>query len=262
MSLFTIYLVQLLLRLRKVARTVGHLPGPFFLFDPVSHIGYVIGRMAWSIPYIHLGNNWMLSRNYEDFAASGQDAITMLAALPRPECTLLLADAGAIKEVTTSHAKFPKPVSRYKSLTVFGPNIVASEGEGWKKYRKIAAPAFSEKNNKLVWDETTLIMMDLFDSVWGDKSEIVVDHCADITLPITLFVIGVAGFGRRVTWTSDLVVPPGHQMTFKDALHILSTNLVMKIILPDCMRNLTKHSRKVHQSFIELNVCYLFQRPT
>ena len=33
---------------------------------------------------------------------------------------------------------------RYKVLASFGPNIVASEGEEWKKYRKIAAPAFSE----------------------------------------------------------------------------------------------------------------------
>ena len=62
------------------------------------------------------------------------------------------------------------------------------------------------------------------------------------------------GFGRRVTWTSDLVVPPGHQMTFKDALQIMSTNLIMKIILPDWTKNLTKHSRKVHQSFMELKV--------
>jgi hypothetical protein len=104
--------------------------------------------------------------------------------------------------MTTYRARFPKPVRRYRALTVFGANIVASEGEEWKKYRKIAAPAFSEvcpsryssfnpecpcqKNNKLVWDETILIMMDLFDNVWGDRSEIVVDHCIDITLPVRL----------------------------------------------------------------------------
>jgi hypothetical protein len=79
---------------------------------------------------------------------------------------------------------------------------VASEGEEWKKYRKIAAPAFSEvrsdsrepfvpnteqgfqKNNKLVWDETIRIVIDLFDNVWSDRSEVVVDHCVDITLPV------------------------------------------------------------------------------
>jgi hypothetical protein len=96
----------------------------------------------------------------------------------------------------------------YVALAVFGTNIVASEGEEWKKYRKIAAPAFSEvrfelcsspikaerdyqRNNKLVWDETIQIMMDMFDNVWGDKSEIVVDHCVDITLPVRFLFLGL-----------------------------------------------------------------------
>ncbi len=64
------------------------------------------------------------------------------------------------------------------------------------------------------------------------------------------------GFGRRVTWTSDLVVPPGHEMTFKDALHILSTNLVLKIILPNWVKYLTNHTRKVDLAFTELKVRY------
>ena len=41
-----------------------------------------------------------------------------------------------------------------------------------------------QKNNKLVWDETVRIMVDLFDNVWGDRSEVVVDHCVDVTLPV------------------------------------------------------------------------------
>ena len=41
-----------------------------------------------------------------------------------------------------------------------------------------------QKNNKLVWDETIRIMVDLFDNVWGDRSEIAVDHCVDVTLPV------------------------------------------------------------------------------
>lgn len=35
-----------------------------------------------------------------------------------------------------------------------------------------------------MWDETIRIVMDLFDNVWGDKPEIVLDHCLDITLPV------------------------------------------------------------------------------
>jgi hypothetical protein len=85
-------------------------------------------------------------------------------------------------------------------VAVFGANVVASEGEEWKKYRKIVAPAFSEvcperrsslnpeyhyqRNNELIWDETLRIMMDMFENVWSDKSEVVIDHCVEITLPV------------------------------------------------------------------------------
>jgi hypothetical protein len=59
-----------------------------------------------------------------------------------------------------------------------------------------------------------------------------------------------------VTWITDLVVPPGHQMTFKDALHTLSTNIIMKVAIPEWTTNLTKLTRKVDLAFMELKVCY------
>ena len=59
-----------------------------------------------------------------------------------------------------------------------------------------------------------------------------------------------------MTWTSDLVVPPGHQMAFKDALHVLSTNLVKKMIIPDWVKPFMKVSRNVELAFTELKVCY------
>lgn len=49
-----------------------------------------------------------------------------------------------VQEITTSRARFPKAVSQYEVLTFFGRNIIATEGDEWKKYRKISAPAFSD----------------------------------------------------------------------------------------------------------------------
>jgi cytochrome P450 len=43
--------------------------------------------------------------------------------------------------------RFPKPLGQYTILTLFGENIVASEGNEWKRYRKIVSPAFSEVSN-------------------------------------------------------------------------------------------------------------------
>ena len=66
----------------------------------------------------------------------------------------------------------------------------------------------------------------------------------------------ILGFGYRATWTTDLV-PSGHQMTFKDALHILLTTLIFKLALPDWARHLTKQTRTMDLAFMEIKVCYL-----
>ncbi|THU82439.1 cytochrome P450 [Dendrothele bispora CBS 962.96] len=162
-----------------------------------------------------------------------------------------------VNEVTSSRARFPKPVEQYTVLSFFGRNIVASEGEEWKKYRKISAPAFSDRNNKLVWDESLRIMDDLFTNVWGNQDTIVVDHCVVITLPIALFVIGVAGFGRKISWQSDLIIPPNHSMTFKDALHKVTVGVFTKLVFPRWMMGWTEKLRKVQRAFDELDEFFL-----
>jgi cytochrome P450 len=48
------------------------------------------------------------------------------------------------QEVTLSRARFPRPLQDFKPIKIFGPNILASEGEEWKRYRKMVAPAFSD----------------------------------------------------------------------------------------------------------------------
>lgn len=91
--------------------------------------------------------------------------IFQVGVYPSVRTTLLLADAAAIKvscsgklllsfkghydnlatqEVTSLRALYIKPLDDYKALSFYGPNIVVSEHEEWKKYKKIAAPAFSE----------------------------------------------------------------------------------------------------------------------
>ena len=64
------------------------------------------------------------------------------------------------------------------------------------------------------------------------------------------------GFGRKISWTDDMKLPPGHQLTFKDALHTMSTDIFLKLIVPGWAMGLTKHLRHVRQAFIEMDVSY------
>ena len=52
--------------------------------------------------------------------------------------------ADKIQEVTASRLQFVKPVEMYEVLAAYGSNVLVTEGESWKRHRRISAPAFSE----------------------------------------------------------------------------------------------------------------------
>lgn len=100
-----------------------------------------------------------------------------VSAFPQPKSSLYVADAEAnkvrllhlgstwtfptpvLQAIITSRTKFPKDINHYAPLAFFGSNVVVSEGEEWKKFRKIVAPAFSEVRPKLSsshWSPNTI----------------------------------------------------------------------------------------------------------
>ena len=60
-------------------------------------------------------------------------------------------------------------------------------------------------------------MNNLINDAWGSKASIEIEHVPELTLPLSLFVICAAGFGRRVSWVEDDVTSlgTGHEMSFK-----------------------------------------------
>jgi cytochrome P450 len=94
----------------------------------------------------------------------------------------------------TQHGAFPKPLAIYKLLSIFGSNILATEGEEWRRHRKIVARSFGETNHRLVWEETIKIVLDLF-AHWDRQNngdEIKLPSVRGITREIAVMVIGIA----------------------------------------------------------------------
>lgn len=249
-SVALLYLVRKLLSFVKALQAIQYHPGKRALLSPASILGAALPKIRW----ISHGSNALFKEKHQPFKSAGWDIISSVTIYPKVSTTMFLADATAIKEVSSSRARFPKPVEQYVVVGFFGHNIVVSEGEEWKKYRKISAPAFSDRNNKLVWDESVKIMQGLFNDLWANQDVISVNHIVDITLPIALFVIGAAGFGRSVSWKEDgSIIPPGHKMTFKDALHVITNDFILKLMVPGWALGLTPRLRKVKLGFEELH---------
>ncbi|KIP06369.1 hypothetical protein PHLGIDRAFT_515467 [Phlebiopsis gigantea 11061_1 CR5-6] len=249
LSTVILYCLKTFFSYRSAVRSTGNLPGWHTFIGSFGLVGFLFKKPRGKL----IGGSlraWY--RKHLDFQEAGQDIINHIYFVPFVYQEVVVADAAVIKEITSQRAKFPKPP--YNELRLYGGNIIASEGDEWKRHRKVSAPAFSERNNRLVWEETVKIMTDLFDNVWGEKEKVVYDNALDMTLPIALFVIAVAGFGRNVSWQSDLVAPSGHKLAFKDALRVVSRDLYTKIVTPKWLFHLapTKHIAEVKLGCEEL----------
>jgi hypothetical protein len=63
-----------------------------------------------------------------------------------------------------------------------------------------------------------------------------------------------SGFGRSMSWKEDEIVPQGHQLSFKNALHIVSSNVFLKLVVPNFALGLTEKFRNIRLAFNELEV--------
>ena len=80
-------------------------------------------------------------------------------------------------------------------------------------------------------------------------------------MTFTFFYFGkslthLLGFGRSVSWKEDgVIIPSGHTMTYKDALHVVTHDFILKLMFPGWALGLTSRLRKVKLGFEELHVC-------
>jgi len=152
------------------------------------------------------------------------------------------ADANVIAEVMSRATDFPKPTHIYQHIEIYGKNVVSSEGAIWRRHRKLTSPAFTEKNNRLVWKETLAPAQIVLASWLGsDGRGRTIRQVASDSMRLSLNVIGHAGLGQKMEWpkaTESAEVsgrenlPETHTMSFTYALQYLMHNLLYIMILP------------------------------
>ncbi|KAK7682024.1 hypothetical protein QCA50_014988 [Cerrena zonata] len=246
LTLFVIFILKRIVEFRNASHASKNVPGFRILLNLFG-----LNNLLPRIPGVAYGKAAPLLK-HSDFAHFGCDIISIVSAVPKAQTIFMLADANLFKVVVGSRFQFPKPYELYNGLSFWGENLVVSEGDGWKRHRKISAPAFSESNNKLVWQETISVMQELFDNVWGDQEQIVMDHALHLPFMIALFVIGAAGFGRKMSWNDTRAPPTGHKMNFQDALEHSSANIPLKALFPTWMLRLTERGRKINIAYEEI----------
>eukprot|EP00158_Paraphelidium_tribonemae_P007389 Partr_v1_DN28228_c2_g1_i2_m75690 putative cytochrome P450 len=225
-----VYLVYGILKRKQIAR-LGELPHVFQLL-PISNKFVMAGLFPeWLLPYQRTFY-WEAKhkRAYQGFG----DDIFAIASLY--QATIVVANADIVKEICGDRLRFPKPTGGLQVINQFGCNIISTDGDDWKRHRKVAAPSFSERNNRLVHEQTLRLCTQMM-SAWerdmkqAQSRAVVVDVAADM-VKFALHVISSAGFGRQTNWDQVDEVPAGHTMSYHEALDTVSAKLIVRFVVP------------------------------
>jgi cytochrome P450 len=161
------------------------------------------------------------------------------------------SNAEAVMQIATRRNDFQKPVEDYSILDIYGSSMLTTDGPEWRRHRKIVAPAFSEKSNALVWEESLRQAQGMIDT-WSKYSgnlagNMMVKDTAPDTAMLALHVICGAGFGVPQVWPGKdekalgKKIVPGfntaqllnnHRMTFKDSLYTMVNSVIWLAVMP------------------------------
>lgn len=240
------YIVSTWFRYQRALARVHDLPGTRFLFDPQSSFSFVSPRVRW----LTVGTQYGWDFRHSMFNGCKWETHTVAGVLSGTS-GYITSNIYTIKQIFGPRSSFVKCTKDYKSLGGFGPNLVVTEGEQWKRMRRICAPAFSDRNNTHVW-VTTTELVDEMTATWPSCEPVTVDDiCVDVTIPLALCVIAKAGFGQAITWADTAPPPTNHKLTFKKALTVVADNIFLPLILPNWAWGLRTHWRVVKEAYDE-----------
>jgi cytochrome P450 len=171
---------------------------------------------------------WPLKLRHAPFKALGTDTFLIVA----PGGILFnTADASVISQILSRGVEFPKATDIYKQINIYGKNVVSTEGAAWRYHRKLTSPAFSEKNNQLVWKETLHQSKMMLARLLGPQGEPkTVNHLADHTMRLSLEVLGRAGLGQKLEWPAENG-DPAQPVSFTSSLEYVSLHIVTIMVL-------------------------------
>ena len=160
-ALYALWLSYLYLQFRRNCARVSHIPGRGgFLLTPFASIASLV---LPHIPGVNVADFWgffdaerTLDRTYKRFNTT----ISSIVGFSNPAIYLSVADPVALKHILSNKTgEFPKHTDIYFAILVFGQSLIISEGETFRRHRRIVTAAFGgEATLRLGWKESTKVV--------------------------------------------------------------------------------------------------------
>ncbi|GAA5887557.1 hypothetical protein JCM5296_002617 [Sporobolomyces johnsonii] len=191
-------------KLARVLFATSGQPGFITLLLPLSNLNALLFPAHWRFN-IQRQSVW---GSKADIYRKFNSTVLVIPSLFPPAVTVFVGEGPAMNLVNKDRNTFVKPrEANPPVLSLYGPNLLSSEGADWRHHRKVAAPSFSEKNTAQVWETTMRLVaewQEKVDKEQGKDGKTVVDKSEDVWAVLTLLVMGKAGFGIDFPWPSTI----------------------------------------------------------
>jgi hypothetical protein len=193
--------------------------------------------------------NWPWKLRHAPFAKLGSD--TFLTVAPGG-IIVHTADADVISQVTARQNDFPKASHLYKSVNIYGHNVVsAADGPEWRRYRKAIAPTFTENLHQVAFECTrdeAFCLIGNWTGVGDTSDRRPVKTMAQDTMMLSLNVMSQAALGMRMDGhkfnddgaqsepslsdNCNRLKETEKDMSFMGSLKFLLSNILLVMIVP------------------------------
>ncbi|KAJ7686679.1 cytochrome P450 [Mycena rosella] len=214
-------------RLLKAYQTVNFFPKVYTAFQPFALPGLLVPTTKiWTT-----GLDWHWVRKSQTYASNETvNLIPVLAGVPG----LWTSNMEIGRQIAAGghRSSFIKPPDSNNVFLTWGMNLAASEGQMWRKHRRVVGPAFGTELYKLVWQQTARTYRDMVDAEgWKTKDVVDIPVIQRITLKLAFLLISTCGFGFPATWDSPPKAADGG-MPVQEALKLVADTTLIALVVP------------------------------
>ncbi|GJE92691.1 cytochrome P450 [Phanerochaete sordida] len=206
-------------------KETGYLPGIRCLVSPLS----VLGASTPTSSY-NPGRHWQWDWRQTVYKAAQSETISVIPILfGRP--SIYTSSAEVARQVVSTQSAFYKTQETTEITLIWGPNIFAANGDEWRKHRRVINPAFSQDSYVSVWQNTARVFDEMVaNEGWLTQSKVEIPIVNKLTNKLALILISTCGFGNPLSWNSGKL--EGEEMSFSEALSIVSDRMLARLLLP------------------------------
>ncbi|KAJ7512690.1 cytochrome P450 [Mycena galericulata] len=220
------FAVRRVFRVLKALQGPGYFPKIYTAFQPFALPGLLFPTTPWTT-----GLDWHWVRRFQTYAQNETvNVVPILSGIPGLWTSNM--DIGRQIAAGGHRSSFVKPESSSRAFLTWGMNLAASDGQMWRKHRRIVGPAFGIDLYKLVWKQTAQTYREMVEvEGWKNKDVVDIPVIQRITLKLAFLLISTCGFGFPSTWATPPKAADGG-MPIQEALKLVAETHLVELVVP------------------------------